>query len=816
MISLYHATNGPNWIESGDWLSDRPLREWYGVATDDDGRVIELHLDDNQLSGQIPAELGSLSNLQSLGLGDNQLSGSVPAELGSLSKLQTLDLSGNELRGPIHAELGDLSNLQWLVLDRNELSGPIPAELGSLANLRTLDLRFNQLSGPIPVELGSLFSLQRLGLWANELSGEIPAELGSLANLLTLDLSGNELSGEIPAELGDLSNLQWLDLGDNRLSGPIPPELGSLSNLQNLKLNGNELSEEIPAELGGLSNLQYLSLRFNQLSGPIPVELGSLSNLQQLILGSNQLSGGIPAELGSLSSLRILWLYSNQLSGGIPAELGSLSNLERIDFSGNELSGEVPAELGSLSNLERIDLSGNSTLSGPLPESLTGLTSLRTLSLDGTALCTPKDDGFQTWLQCIETRSGVVNCVGSDRGPSPTPTHTPSPTVTHTPTPTAKLADPDGTPGTVFGWSVSASVGAIAVGAPAWGENVNAPGAVYVFTDPFMPSEGDVAELTSPGGDEGNFGWSVSLTSDTIAIGAPGVSRGTGAAYILARPDEGWESTSKAAKLTSPRGEADKFFGYSVSVGSETVAVGAIRENKPGSLYLFEKPGRGAWQSTSDAIELTATDTETSSYFGWSVAFSDDVLVVGMPQQAGAGAAYLYSRPPDGWASVSDPIKLTAPGGCTEYMFGASVAINGDTVVVGAAGYGESPQRGAAYVFTKPAEGWSSTSDAVMLVPPVRDLGDWFGWSVAVSGDVVMVGANDAYKTAAGYEAYMFAKPLGGWGTGNIEPISFALEPTGNYAVGSSVAVVDDRVVLAASSEVSPGAVYIFENVLDE
>ena len=383
----------------------------------------------------------------------------------------------------------------------------------------------------------------------------------------------------------------------------------------------------------------------------------------------------------------------------------------------NRLSGQVPAELGSLSNLERIDFSGNSTLSGPLPESLTGLTSLRTLSLDGTALCTPKEDGFQAWLQCIETKSGVVNCVGSDRGPSPTPTHTPSPTVTHTPTPTAKLADPDGTPGTLFGWSVSASAGAIAVGAPAWGETVNDPGAVYVFTGPFMPSGGDVAELTPPGGDEGNFGWSVALTSDTIAIGAPGVSRGTGAAYIFARPDEGWESTSKAAKLTSPRGEADKFFGYSVSVGSETVAVGAIRENEPGSLYLFEKPGRGAWQSTSDAIELTAPDTADTSFFGWSVVISDDTLVVGMPQQAGAGAAYLYSRPPDGWASVSDPIKLTAPDGCTGDMFGASVAINGDTVVVGAAGYGESPQRGAAYVFTKPVEGWSSTSDADKLVP---------------------------------------------------------------------------------------------------
>ena len=67
LISLYHTTDGPNWIESGDWLSDRPIGEWYGVATDDEGRVIELLLGDNRLSGPVPAELGNLSKLQWLG-----------------------------------------------------------------------------------------------------------------------------------------------------------------------------------------------------------------------------------------------------------------------------------------------------------------------------------------------------------------------------------------------------------------------------------------------------------------------------------------------------------------------------------------------------------------------------------------------------------------------------------------------------------------------------------------------------------------------------------------------------------------------------
>ena len=130
LVALYNATNGENWRKNNDnWLSDAPLGEWYGVTTNGDGRVIALVLDDNELSGEIPAELGSLSNLGYLGLSTNNLSGEIPAELGSLSNLEYLDLQRNELSGEIPAELGSLSNLEYLDLQGNELSGEIPAEL---------------------------------------------------------------------------------------------------------------------------------------------------------------------------------------------------------------------------------------------------------------------------------------------------------------------------------------------------------------------------------------------------------------------------------------------------------------------------------------------------------------------------------------------------------------------------------------------------------------------------------------------------------------------------------------------------------------
>ena len=286
------------------------------------------------------------------------MSGGIPAELGSLANLQSLDLSFNGLSGEIPPELGSLTNLQSLHLSFDGLSGGIPPELGSLTNLQSLHLSFDGLSGGIPPELGSLTNLQSLHLADNELSGGIPTELGSLTNLQSLHLSFDGLSGGIPTELGSLTNLQSLHLSFNGLSGGIPPELGSLTNLQSLHLADNELSGGIPAELGSLTNLQLLHLADNELSGGIPTELGSLANLQSLYLAGNQLSGEIPAQLGSLTNLKRLYLAGNQLSGEIPAQLGGLSNLQWLDLSGNELSGCIPAGLLGIraSNLNVLSL----------------------------------------------------------------------------------------------------------------------------------------------------------------------------------------------------------------------------------------------------------------------------------------------------------------------------------------------------------------------------------------------------------------------------------------------------------------------------
>ena len=145
LVALYNATNGENWRYNDNWLSDAPLGEWYGVNTNDDGRVRALDFNGN-------------------GNGNgNGLSGEIPAELGSLSNLEYLNLSFNSLSGEIPPELGSLSNLEWLILGANDLSGEVPPELGSLSNLTVLDLAGNQLSGCVPSSLEDRSTSSALG-----------------------------------------------------------------------------------------------------------------------------------------------------------------------------------------------------------------------------------------------------------------------------------------------------------------------------------------------------------------------------------------------------------------------------------------------------------------------------------------------------------------------------------------------------------------------------------------------------------------------------------------------------------------------------
>ena len=144
LVALYNSTDGTNWRLNTNWLTDAHISQWAGVITDANGHVKSLDLSSNQLSGKIPWELGTLSNLESLDLSNNQLNGEIPPEIGNLSSLEQLYLPGNPLTGEIPPELGRLSGLKRL----------------SLFGVRRHDDQtiFNQFTGCLPENLHQLIS----------------------------------------------------------------------------------------------------------------------------------------------------------------------------------------------------------------------------------------------------------------------------------------------------------------------------------------------------------------------------------------------------------------------------------------------------------------------------------------------------------------------------------------------------------------------------------------------------------------------------------------------------------------------------------
>lgn len=274
--AFFNATGGTNWVNKTNWLTSQPFDQWAGLRTDADGRVMELALYGNNLSGELPDELGALDQLEYLGLGYDNLTGEIPESIWSLTNLKTLDIAYTEISGTLPSDIGNLQNLETLIMAANDLTGEIPSALGSLSKLTSITMSENGFTGEIPSELGNLSLLTSLNLRSCDLSGAIPSELSNLGQLSFLNLSENDLEGSLPSSFGNLSNLTSLFLSDNSLSGELPDELSSLTKLRTFYADRNSLSGKFP-DLSSITTFDAIGVSENQLN-----ELPDLSAIQPI------------------------------------------------------------------------------------------------------------------------------------------------------------------------------------------------------------------------------------------------------------------------------------------------------------------------------------------------------------------------------------------------------------------------------------------------------------------------------------------------------------------------------------------------------
>ncbi|MDX1531270.1 MAG: FG-GAP repeat protein, partial [Rhodothermales bacterium] len=318
------------------------------------------------------------------------------------------------------------------------------------------------------------------------------------------------------------------------------------------------------------------------------------------------------------------------------------------------------------------------------------------------------------------------------------------------------------------------------------------------FFPGLAPAQTEYKLLPSNASDNAQAGWSVALSGDVAIVGAPGDSEavfGGGSAYVYRFDGTAW---TQEQKLTTDA-EILERFGYSVAVSGNIAVVGMPYDSDggaaSGSVFVYRFDGT----SWVEEQKLTASDGGAGDLLGWSVATTGDFVVatagVNDDSDSEDGAAYVFRYDGAGWVEEQklEPGELDSDDGD---FFGWSVAASGDAVIVGAPGekvdgFGS----GSAYVYRYGGGAWAEEQriDAGYI-------GAQFGWAVSISGDVAVVGArfdiDPTDPSAFLGSAYVFRRDGGVW----VEEDQFTV-PAGEGNVGLSVAVSSDLAVTAGGRD---------------
>ena len=260
------------------------------------------------------------------------------------------------------------------------------------------------------------------------------------------------------------------------------------------------------------------------------------------------------------------------------------------------------------------------------------------------------------------------------------------------------------------------------------------------------------AKLTAADAAAGdNFGADVSISGDYALVGAWNKSSGKGAAYIFKKPSSGWADMNSTAKLTASDGSAGDSLGREVAISGDYVILSAPGDGQgKGAVYFYDLPFTG-WVSMTETDKLIGHDAVAGDNFGSDVAISGSYAVVGSANDDGKGSVYLFRRT---WV-WTEMTKLTASDGASGDGFGCSVDIWGDNIIAGA--YRDDSDKGSAYVYIRPASGWTGMTETYKLVANDRVNDDFFGIAVGIHDHNALVGAyGDDDMGASSGSAYGF------------------------------------------------------------
>jgi len=325
----------------------------------------------------------------------------------------------------------------------------------------------------------------------------------------------------------------------------------------------------------------------------------------------------------------------------------------------------------------------------------------------------------------------------------------------------AELSVPEATIEDLFGISMAADGDTLVVGAQFADARGKDSGLAYVFERRAARWHQAAVLSASDAAAGDQFGLTVSVRGETIVVGARlADSHGVdaGAAYVFTRHDGRWQ---QAAKLMASDAAAGDLFGR-VSIGEHVMVVSADlnddRGSNAGKAYAFESRA-GVW---TEVATLAAKDGTAGDEFGVSLALTGDTAVFGAigsdSRGEDSGAAYVFERRQSQWTQAA---RLSASDGARRQQFGSAVAADAGTIVVGAPDDGgKGKGAGAAYVFERGTDGWT---EAAKLTASDAAAASWFGSTVAVSGNTIVVGMHLNGEGKRPGAAYVFERRQGAW-----------------------------------------------------
>jgi len=294
--------------------------------------------------------------------------------------------------------------------------------------------------------------------------------------------------------------------------------------------------------------------------------------------------------------------------------------------------------------------------------------------------------------------------------------------------------------------------------------------------------------------DGDDFGLAVAQSGSNVIVGAPGSSiSANAAAYIYTKGPSGWPATPTVT-LPDPGGTGG-YFGNAVAISGDTAIVAAYGTGDSmyvGTAYIYVR-GASGWPAIP-TVTLNNPNPTFYDFFGWSVAVSGNTAVVGAMNSTGVGSAYIYTKGALAWPSKPTVI-LGDPNGSYVDQFGYSVSISGNTVIVGAPdSTSKQAYAGKAYLYVKGSSGWPISPTKILRDPDGMKY-DQFGNAVAVSNTTAVVGAYAAHEQEGA--AYVFLEGPSGWNgtptTTLADPGATDYDNFGNaVALSGSVAVIGE------------------------